>query len=80
MAAINICNLSKETHRALRIRAARNGRSMEAEARAMLDETVKPVERLRMGSALVEMFRSSRGVGLDIKRDDSPSEHVSFET
>ena len=79
MAAINICILSEETHRALRIRAARNGRSMEAEARAILDEIVKPVERLCMGSALVEIFRSSGGVDLDIKRDDSPAEHASFD-
>jgi len=38
MAILNIRNLSDEVHRRLRIRAARKGRSMEAEARAILTE------------------------------------------
>ena len=42
MAAIVIRNLSPETHRALQARAARHGRSTEAEARTILDEAVRP--------------------------------------
>jgi len=38
MAVLNIRNLSNAVHKRLRIRAARNGRSMEAEARAILTE------------------------------------------
>jgi len=79
MTAINICNFSEETYRALRIRAPRNGRSMEAEAHAILNETAKPVEPLRMGLALMGIFRSSGGVDLDIKRDESPADHAFFE-
>jgi plasmid stability protein len=36
MATLTIRNLPEETHRRLRIRAAKAGRSMEAEARAIL--------------------------------------------
>ncbi len=36
MATLNIRNLPDEVHRRLRIRAAEHGRSMEAEARAIL--------------------------------------------
>jgi len=36
MAALNIRNLPDEVHRRLRVRAAEAGRSMEAEARAIL--------------------------------------------
>lgn len=38
MATLNIRNLPAEVHRLLRIRAAEHGRSMEAEARAILAE------------------------------------------
>ena len=38
MAVLNIRNLPDAVHRRLRIRAARNGRSMEAEARTILTE------------------------------------------
>ena len=38
MAILSIRRLSDETHARLRVRAATNGRSMEAEARAILDE------------------------------------------
>jgi len=44
MAAIVIRNLSSETHQALKARAARHGRSAEAEARMILDEAVRPKE------------------------------------
>lgn len=38
MAVLNIRNLPDSIHKKLRIRAARHGRSMEAEARAILTE------------------------------------------
>ncbi|MDJ0755750.1 MAG: Arc family DNA-binding protein [Ardenticatenaceae bacterium] len=40
MAILNIRNLPDEVHAQLRIRAAKAGRSMEAEARAILREVV----------------------------------------
>jgi plasmid stability protein len=40
MPVLNIRNLAPEVHARLRLRAARNGRSMEAEARAILEAAV----------------------------------------
>ena len=40
MATLTVRNLSEQTRRALKERAARNDLSMEAEARAILDEAV----------------------------------------
>ena len=79
MAAITVRNLSAETHRALRVRAAEHGRSTEAEVRAILDEATRPAGRVRMGSALVDTFRPLGGVDLDIERDRSPAEPPRFE-
>jgi plasmid stability protein len=61
MAAVTIRNLSEETHRALKLRAARHGRSTEAEMRAILDAAARPAERVRLGSAMAER---SRRIGL----------------
>ena len=61
MPAVTIRNLSEETHRALKVRAARHNRSAEAEMRAILEDAVRPPDRLRLGTALVEM---SRKIGL----------------
>lgn len=79
MAAITIRNLSDETHRALRVRAAEHGRSTEAEIRAILDDVARPSNRLKMGSALVALFRPAGGVDLEIERDRLPIEPASFE-
>jgi plasmid stability protein len=60
VAVLTVRNISEETHRALRRRAAENGRSTEAEVRAILEETVRPVQRLKIGS---ELFRIAQEVG-----------------
>lgn len=52
MPTLTVRNLSDETHRALRVRAARHGRSTEAEVRLILEETVRPARRLKIGSEL----------------------------
>jgi plasmid stability protein len=61
MGDVTIRNLSEETHRALTLRAARHGRSMAAEMRAILDAAVRPEGRVRLGSAMAER---SRRIGL----------------
>ena len=61
MPAITIRNLSQETHRALKLRAANHGRSAEAEMRLILEAAVRPAERVRLGDALANM---SRKIGL----------------
>ena len=49
MPAVTIRNLSDETHRALRVRAAYHGRSTEAEIRNILEAAVRPSERVKLG-------------------------------
>ena len=79
MAVITIRNLPDETHRALRVRAAEHGRSTEAEVRAILDEAVRPAHRVKLGSALLGLFRPLGGVELDVERDRTPAEPARFE-
>ena len=78
MASLTVRNLPDETHRALRIRAAQNGRSTEAEVRAILEQAVKPNERLKLGSALAALG-NKHALNLEIVRDQEPSRIVTFE-
>ena len=79
MSAIVIRNLSPETHRALQARAARHGRSTEAEARIILDDAVRPRQRVKLGSALAAFGRSVGGLDLDISRDSTPAMPIDLE-
>jgi plasmid stability protein len=79
LVAIAIRNLSAETHRALKLRAARHGRSAEAEVRAILDEAVRPKGRLKVGAEMAAFGRRFGGVDLQTIRDPSPTEPASFE-
>jgi antitoxin FitA len=76
MAAIVIRNLSPETHRALQARAAQHGRSTEAEARTILDQAVRPSERIKLGSALAALAQPFGGLDLDISRNATPAEPI----
>ncbi len=83
MATITIRSLPDEVHRALRVRAATHGRSTEAEVRAILETTVRPPERLRVGTALAELGRRAGLTNEDFAvfeqvRDKSPAEPMSF--
>jgi antitoxin FitA len=79
MAAITIRNLPDEVHRALRVRAATNGRSTEAEVRDILAKAALPEERLKIGTELRKFAASFGYVELDIKRDPAPIEPAKFE-
>ncbi len=57
MPAVTIRNLSNEAHRALKVRAAHHDRSTEAEMRDILEEAVRPANRLRIGSAMAALSR-----------------------
>jgi len=57
LAAVTIRNLSAEAHRALKARAARHGRSTEAEMRAILEAAARPEGRLKLGTALAAIGR-----------------------
>jgi len=79
MAAITVRNLPPETHRALRVRAAHNGRSTEAEIREILEQAVRPSDRVKLGTLLAEIGKELGGVDLEIQRDKTPVEPLSFE-
>ena len=51
MPSITIRNLPVETHRALKVRAARHGRSTEAEIRDILEKAAKPAARRFLNTA-----------------------------
>lgn len=79
MAVVTVRNLPDETHRALKVRAAHHGRSTEAEIRAILDEAVRPADRVKVGSALAALRTKFGGVELDVTRDPAPTEAAKFE-
>jgi antitoxin FitA len=79
MAAVVVRNLPEETHRALKLRAAQNGRSTEAEIRVILEEAVSPKPRLKIGSELAAFGRRYGGIELYYKRDQRPIEPAKFE-
>lgn len=80
MANLSVRNLPEEIHRALRMRAARNGRSTEAEIRAILEETVRPPKRLKIGSEIQRIGREAGGIEeLEISRQRSEIRGANFE-
>lgn len=79
MSVVTVRNLPEETHRALKRRAARHGRSTEAEIRSILEQAVRPEDRLKIGSELAAFGRRFGGVDLDPTRDQVPTEAASFE-
>lgn len=84
MAMLTIRNLPDDVHRALRVRAAGNGRSTEAEVREILASAVKPESRLRLGEALAALGREIGLTSEDLEaiansRDTSPAEPLKFE-
>jgi len=83
MAAVTIRNLSDETHRALKSRAALHQRSAEAEMRAILDDAVRPLERVRLGTTVAEMSQKIGLTNEDVEaverlQTKSTSEPISF--
>ncbi|MFT3877121.1 MAG: antitoxin [Propioniciclava sp.] len=74
MPAITVRNLSAETHRALKARAAAHGRSTEAEVREILDAAA--AEGPRLGTLLASIGREAGGVDLPIVRDQTPREPI----
>ena len=78
-ASVTVRSLSPETHRALKVRAARHGRSTEAEIRVILEEAVRPQQRVKIGSALAAFGRRFGGIDLDIERDRAPTDPAIFE-
>ncbi len=79
MASITIRRLPENTKRRLRIRAARNGRSMEQEARELLRIalTQPDPEPENLGEAIRRLFAPFGGVDLKIpKREPIPESRI----
>jgi len=69
MAMLTVRNLPDDVHRALKVRAARHGRSTEAEIRDILEKASKPEGRLKLGSLLASIAREAGGL------TDAEAEH-----
>ena len=79
MPSVTVRQLSDQTHRALKLRAARHGRSTEAEIRHILDAAVDTPERVKLGSLLAEIGRETGGFDTEGLRDKTVSEPMNFE-
>jgi plasmid stability protein len=79
MPAVTVRNLPAAVHRALKLRAARNARSTEAEIRVILEEAVAPKARIKIGSELAAFGQRYGGIELNYKRDRRPIEPAEFE-
>ncbi len=83
MAMLTVRNLPEDVHRALRLRAALNEHSTEAEVREILATAVKPKGRVRMGDVLAALGRSISLTNEDIEvfdqvRDKRPARPPRF--
>ncbi|MCR9184729.1 MAG: hypothetical protein NXH81_04975 [Halieaceae bacterium] len=84
MPTITVRNLPDEVHRALRVRAARHERSMEAEVREILAATVAAESQPGLGSLLAEMGRrvgltEEEAAAFENLRNKSPIRAIDFE-
>jgi antitoxin FitA len=74
MAAVSIRDLDDSVRDKLRVRAARHGRSMEAEMRAILAAAVRVDDSTHgLVSALVDRFADLGGVDLDLPPRVTPA-------
>ena len=84
MAMLTVRNIPDAVHRALRLRASHHGRSMEAEVREILESTVSPQGRVKLGSLLADMGRQAKLSDKEFAvfeqvRDKTPPRPPSFE-
>jgi plasmid stability protein len=81
VAALSIRNLDETVKQRLLLRAARHGRSMEAEARAILTDAVQePADSAGLFTALLDRFELLGGVDLDLPKRAEPGRAVDFTT
>ncbi|MBN1171200.1 MAG: Arc family DNA-binding protein, partial [Micromonosporaceae bacterium] len=74
MAAVTIRNLDDRIRERLRVRAAMNGRSMEAEIRVILaDAVADSPEGSDLFSTLLDRFGQVGGVDLELPRRATPA-------
>ena len=79
MSTMTIRNIDDDLKSKLRLRAAENGRSMEAEVRQILRDAMdKSGKEKGLGTLIHEHFADIGGVELDIPKRDSPVRYVDF--
>jgi len=82
MRAVTIRNVPEEVHRAIRVRAAHNGNTLQAEMCEILAAAVKPGGRVRLGDLLAGIGRKVKLTEEEMTvfdRDHSPARAASFE-
>lgn len=80
MAAISVRDLDDGVRERLRVRAAQNGRSMEAEIREILTAAVTPTEiREDLFMALLTRFSNLGGVDLVLPARTEPARSLHFD-
>lgn len=73
MAALSIRNLDDGVKERLRVRAARHGRSMESEIRAILEEAVSdPDDSEGLFTALLNRSSQIGGIEIDLPPRENP--------
>lgn len=78
-ATLTVRGLSPEIHARLRVEAARHGRSMEAEVRAILEERLNPQDTQRgLGSRIHQRFAGLEGELRIPDRDDEAPHAAMF--
>lgn len=81
MAAISVRDLDDGVRERLRIRAAQNGRSMEAEIREILTAAVTPAgNREDLFTALLARFSDLGGVDLVLPARTEPARSLDFDS
>lgn len=86
MADVLVRNIEEKTHRELKRRAKKNGRSMNAEILAALDMVAKPEKKVGLGTQLAEWKKQYLGEYMDedgeltfeVVRDRTPAHYVDF--
>ena len=82
MANFMIRNVPDEVLRALQIRAAHNGRSTEAEIRAILKDVVMPKNRVKLGYLLAAIGKEIQLTDVEFanfERDRTPHIPIKFD-
>lgn len=80
--SVTVRNIPAEVHRALRVQAAKHGTSLQAELLMILNNAVKPKERMKLGDLLEDIGRSVNLTDEEMKffqRDKPPAPAASFE-
>ena len=78
MASVSIRDLDDGVRDRLRVQAARNGRSMEAEIRAILTEAVNEPEPADLFTALLDRFGAAGGIDLPAPGRDESARAADF--